>query len=248
MAATDIKKTTYGDGVLSSACVQLKFEGRYDVKLDLDSDDHGLPAPITLWASSRESREVCFELIQYLGKLANDAGESKMEATGYSSMHVQFNDIEDKTIIRCTDNLGGKPWYDYVAFKKDDAVIPGKVCGILQIGVEKTLIVHATEVSNTSFDFVKELEDSFLTKFTLNPIERDLRMHVVKVSELISPLIVFPDYGGNVKKIVLVFWQNGFGLVTLADICVTVISGHILMQRNLNYHPMLFLFSFLFLL
>ena len=208
-----------------SPCKFVSSEGRYEVSLSVNSTpSSGQPLikSDVWWASGNAKKRkknigICYELQMYLAKMAERNENRCIKGVGYTSIHVQFPDIEKSTIIRCSDDYNGKPWYDYVAFKIGHHVVPGKVCGIIKIGDEYKIVIHSANIpanGSTPFSFVDRLKEDFLAKFSLGPIESCLI--AITVDQLVMPLITFSNYGENMKtdKVCLLpkrMWASFFG-------------------------------------
>ena len=87
-----------------------------------------------------------------------------------------------------TESYDQEDWYD---------LRPGKVCGIYQTGGGYRFIVHTTDPTEVPFHFNKSLESEFLASFKLGGTTRIIE---VKLEDLVEPLIVFSNYGGNEKN------------------------------------------------
>ena len=121
-----------------------------------------------------------------------------MVVKGYTSTNVQLPDLPNHTVIRCSDDYMGKAWYDFVTVLIKGRTIPGKVIGIVRYGDMERLVVHTMSLPDPPrFNFYKEMKETFIKKFELGNVSC---IHFVDASRLQHPLIVFPNYGENIKK------------------------------------------------
>jgi hypothetical protein len=143
---------------------------------------------------------VCFEVRLALAKIAEDNYESNISACGFTEAFVNFPNMTESSIVRCSQDYKGKPWYDFVSFKRDNSILAGKVCGIVQHGDTNKFLVHSTtrRRQHQPFQFMTALKENFHVKFTLGSLENDLVW--VNVEDLVSPLCTFANYGENTKK------------------------------------------------
>ena len=160
----------------------------------------GLATPTYEWSNSRHNRskrKLCFEVHLYFSNMAQSRWKWSYKHICYTSVTIQFPKLPNSSIIRCTESYDKEEWYDFVAFRDGESVRPGKVCGIYEFGSEIRLIVHTTEATDTPFNFVDSLNQEFLVSFELGGTNRILE---VKLADLVEPLIVFPNFGGNEKS------------------------------------------------
>lgn len=141
-------------------------------------------------------RTVPYEVQLFFAKLALSSKIRSAKFRCYTETSVKFCDVPNSTIIRCTDDYNGSPWYDFVTIKVDNSEIPCKVLAIVDVFREVRLLVHTQEIPNREYSFTKVLQDEFITRFSLGGFNC---IRLVSVSELVSPLIVYPNYGMNTK-------------------------------------------------
>ena len=137
-----------------------------------------------------------YEVQLFFAKLALSSKIRSTKFRCYTETSVKFCDVTNSTIIRCTDDYDGSPWYDFVTIKVDNSEIPCKVLAIVDVFREVRLLVHTQEIPNREYSFTKVLQDEFITRFSLGGFNC---IRLVSVSELVSPLIVYPNYGMNTK-------------------------------------------------
>ena len=176
----------------------------------------GHAVPSYEWSNprlNRAKRKLCFEVHLFFANQAQSLWHPSYKHVCYTSITVQFPALPYTTIIRCTESYDQEEWYDFVAFMDGNSIRPGKVCGIYyRKGGGYRFIVHTTDATEVPSNFIKSLESDFLTSFKLGGTARIIE---VKLEDLVEPLIVFSNYGGNEKTEFMALlpkrkWSNYF--------------------------------------
>jgi hypothetical protein len=150
-----------------------------------------------------KGRTICHELRIALADKAKQRHANEILAVGFTSTCVKFSSLDEDTIIRCTDSYDKKPWYDFVAFSCGPHIVSGKVCGIIKDGKLIRFVIHSAKPPvvnrriSPRYNVLSDIQRDFHAKFVLGDITNDLVW--VDPSDLVAPLIAFPDYGENVK-------------------------------------------------
>jgi hypothetical protein len=200
--AEDMVRLTLNDLPRTGAHFSRSFQGGYKIKVV--PDDIGRATEIVWLYHNKQKQtrqmDICMEVKLAIARIALTESATEISAIGYTEAHVQFPAMTETTIVRCSEDYKGKPWYDFVAFKRGNNVLVGKVCGIVRHGEDTHMfLIHSSSPPRSTQNHfcMKELNEEFHIKITLGNINSDLLW--VEVGDLISPLITFPNYGRNIK-------------------------------------------------
>ena len=159
------------------------FRGRHSVTVsvqeDFDEDqfgdafvsDHRFCHSVNWKSDNKEKqcigRRISFELEYFLVQRAISLQTSTVVLTAYTEAYIQFSNLPDQTVIRCTDNYRGQSWYDFVMVKRNDVILPGKVVGIIEDDGKVKFVIHSAIVAN-GFDGLESMIKSFFHHFVLS--------------------------------------------------------------------------------
>eukprot|EP00956_Cyclotella_meneghiniana_P000455 scaffold523_cov39-Cyclotella_meneghiniana.AAC.2 len=213
----EVEDILYGQNYVNSnspTCFVNKHYGEYTINFDIQrvfwdlAED--LPNDETncwfereiIWTHNNYQKQKANKTISYdiqlsLAKLGLKSKQQKFSVKCYTMTNVQFSDIPGHTILRCTDSYKGKPWYDFVTVKVGSNEVAGKLLSIVKIAGKTWLLIHTEAITNTPSKASEKMLKDFVYKFSLGDFNC---IRLVDVSCLKAPLIVFPDYGRNIKR------------------------------------------------
>ena len=65
-----------------------------------------------------------------------------------------------KSGVRCNAKFRGRPWYDFVMVRKNDAIVPWKVVRVIEVEGMIKFVIH-TAIVQDGFDGATTLQNSF---------------------------------------------------------------------------------------